>query len=538
MDGIALRFWYSCAMKSNWNYQDIIDLEYFLQRDVKVRTEELQKRDREIYLQQAKTNDEPGGLTEQTDPPALLKFWLDARRKTSPADTILPGNYAAEAHGLLRILLILLGLFIGSSAGFAFFGYSGSTPINVLNFLVVFVFSQLVMSLLLLSRGLFAKLGKRSAKLSNTLSFQFVATAVARLGGWLLRRNEQEMDAEKRLAMQAALGRIQATDSIYRGIFYWPLFLVVQLFGICFNFGLLAATMLKIAVSDIAFGWQSTLQFSAQSLYNFISWLALPWSWFLPAPIGHPGLSEIEGSRIVLKEGIVNLQTPDLVSWWPFLLLSVLFYGLFTRLLFYAWGKFSAQRAAKRLKFDTPSARQIVRRMKTPVVRTQAGPESDAFTATHAIEPADLEVPRQEPQDLQPTTLLLPDEIHDSCDRQQLAHILEQEGLTIADTHRFMADYEKDQQLLKKFHQSEWADSAGITIIQEAWMPPLVSFLSYLKEMRGAVGSLPITIRLTGKPDTTSIFTPVSDELSLKVWQQKLDTLGDPYMEIRPLIEE
>lgn len=524
-------------MKTNWNYQDIIDLEYFLQLDGNKKNAELQKRDRAIYLAHTENRAEATDTASSEDAPALLKLWLDALREMSPTATILPGSYAAEAHALLRIVLILSGLFIGSSAGLTFLGYSGSTPVNVLNFLILFVFSQLVMTLLLLSRGVLGRLSATGTKLSKSIALRMVSAASARLVAWLLRRGEQKIDAAQRLAMQAALGRVQAAGSIYKGIFYWPVFLLVQLFGVSFNIGLLAATLLKITVSDVAFGWQSTLQFSAQSLHNFVSWLALPWSWLVSPPVGHPGLAEIEGSRIILKEGIANLQTPDLVSWWPFLLLSVLFYGLLARLLFYGWGRYCTRCAAQRLRLDTPAIRQVLRRMKTPVVTTQAKPEPVAAAESNESKPEEPEITGDELQQFQPITLLLPDEIHDACDQEQLAGICLQEGFTIADSHRFMADYDADQQLLTSFRQTSWEESAGIMIIQEAWMPPLVSFLSYLKEMREAVGQLPIMIRLTGRPNPDSTLTPVVDELNLKVWQQKIDTLGDPYIEIRPLIE-
>lgn len=535
-------------MRTNWNYQDIIDLEYFLQLDGDSPNKQLHQRDRDIYLAQADATateievarpaaTHQHGTGAASDSPTLLKLWLDSRRRMTPAAIILPGSYASEAHVLVRVALILLGLFIGGSAGMAFLSYSGSTPVNVLNFLVLFVFSQLLMTGLLLSRGVVGRLGGGSARLSKSLFIRLISAAASRLASWLLGRGNQQIDAEKRLAMQAALGRIQATGSMYKGLFYWPLFLLTQLFGISFNIGLLAATLLKITVSDIAFGWQSTLQFSAQSLHNFVSWLALPWAWLVSPPIGHPGLPEIEGSRIVLKEGIANLQTPDLVSWWPFLLLSVLFYGLLVRLFCYGWGKLSAHRAEQKLKFDTPAIRQVLRRMTTPVVTTQAKPEPVTPIRPIATEPDAAELPKDEEQPLQPITLLLPDEIHDSCDREQLANIFEQEGFAIAGSHRFMADYDNDQALLASFRQADWEGSAGITIIQESWMPPLVSFLSYLKEMRAAVGQLPIMIRLTGKPAGGSALTPVTDQLNLNVWQQKIDTLGDPYIETRPLIE-
>ena len=65
-------------------------------------------------------------------------------------------------------------------------------------------------------------------------------------------------------------------------MFYWPLFAVFQRFAIFCNIGLLAATLTRVAFSDLAFGWQSTLKVGAQGMHSLVWVLSLPWSW-LPA---------------------------------------------------------------------------------------------------------------------------------------------------------------------------------------------------------------------------------------------------------------
>ena len=520
-------------MNEKWKYQDIIDLEYFFQADHDAQGSALHGRDRQIYLRHMEQ--EPGEVRK--NPRKLLKIWLAARRRMHGDESSLPGTLAGEAHGLLRLALVMLGILSGGSAGLAFFSYSGTTPVNTLHFLVLFVFSQALLAILLLARAGLLQLGLRT--LPQSLTFRISAWLAERIISAIQRRGSNHLNAEQRLAVQAAYGRLKAAGSTYSPLLYWPLFQLIQLAAVCFNLGLLTATFLKIMVSDVAFGWQSTMQFSSQSLYIFVKWLALPWSWFIPEGTAHPTLQEIEGSRIILKEGIANLQTPDLVSWWPFLLLCLLFYGLLLRLSLYGLGRFQQHKAASRLEVSTPAARQVLRRMQTPVVSTQAQPEasvaaeSPGDTGQAAAEQPVQSIP------LNPVCVLVPDEIYDQCSVEELAAILARESLRINEYRRFMVDYQSDQQLLDELAREDWSDSAGIVILMEAWMPPLVGFLTYVRELRLNVGTgLPIMLRLVGRPSGSTPLTPVTDETLRRVWRQKIAGLGDPHLETGDLLEE
>ena len=97
-------------------------------------------------------------------------------------------------------------------------------------------------------------------------------------------------------------------------------------YGIGFNLGVLGATLSKVVFSDMAFAWQSTLQLSPELLAELVRWVALPWSWIVPQ--AYPTLSQIQGSQMVLKEGIAHLSSANLTAWWPFLCCSVAVYGL------------------------------------------------------------------------------------------------------------------------------------------------------------------------------------------------------------------
>jgi hypothetical protein len=102
-----------------------------------------------------------------------------------------------------------------------------------------------------------------------------------------------------------------------------------------------------------------------------------------------------------------------------------------------------------------------------------------------------------------------------------------------------MADYESDQQLLAELGNSDWQGYAGIVILMEAWMPPLVSFQTFLQDLRHTTDAkLPILLRLVGKPTADTALTPVQDQSLKKIWQQKTACLGDAYLDTASLIDE
>ena len=104
----------------------------------------------------------------------------------------------------------------------------------------------------------------------------------------------------------------------------------------------------------MAFGWQSSLQFSAGQVAEAARCLALPWSWFLQEGLGYPSLEQVQGTQIVLKEGIYNLDTKNLVSWWPFLCMSLVCYGLLPRCIMLLAGLSRYRRQLEGLELRYP----------------------------------------------------------------------------------------------------------------------------------------------------------------------------------------
>lgn len=341
--------------------------------------------------------------------------------------------------------------------------------------------------------------------------------------------------------MEAAAGIIRGRKKIYGSLFYWPVFIPMQMFGLGFNIGVLGSTLLKVLGTDIAFGWQSTVQFSAAAVYNIVKILALPWAWFVPPEIAHPSLSQIEGSHMILKEGIWHLATPDLVSWWPFLCFAVLFYGLLPRLLLLTAGIIARQTALSRLDFAFSECDRLVRRMKTPLLQTEGRPVSSETKSEPKQEQEIFpraEKPADEPHTENILTVLIPDDIFDECGEEELRErIRALTGTDFQEKIRIGESREKDREAMRKIGQMQSPDvRADVLIVQEAWQPPIKEFLAFVVHLRQNLGDLSrIRVGLIGKPRPDTVFTPVKEE-DWNIWQQKLRTLGDPRLHPERLV--
>ena len=117
---------------------------------------------------------------------------------------------------------------------------------------------------------------------------------------------------------------------------------------------------------DVAFGWQSTLKTSPETVYQLVSSLAAPWS-FLPQP--HPTREDVLQSRFSYSEGIHSLSLPAMTSWWPFLFYATIFYGLLVRICLLLWCAVSLRAALRAFSFNHAGHNALFRRLSGPVIQ-------------------------------------------------------------------------------------------------------------------------------------------------------------------------
>ena len=501
-------------MRSKWHLKDLLDLEYFL--NLESDSETAHHRDRSIYLDQIlpRLNQK----TSQTS--VIIRHWVQIMRRVNTQIHNLPGKIFAEVQTFLHYGMALAGLCMGGGIAFSILTYHGIRPINIAVYLGLIVGLQLFCLAMLP----LALLIRRRIYLGSLISK--IIIKISQKNGVL--------SGEKRMALESTVAMLRSRQRIYRGVFYWPFFSMMQIFGIGFNLGALGVTLIKILISDLAFGWQSTIQFSSQTVYEFVQIASLPWTYFLKQ--AHPSLSQIEGSHLVLKEGIYQLSSQALTSWWPFLCLCVVFYGLLPRIVLWGAGLLRQQQALQNLNFNRRDCLLLLRRMQTPLLSTSAN------TACHT---AGLKLIEPEDSDqlvgFKQAIGLIPDEIADDCQKEPFRKILTANlGFNLQHELIIGTSSEEDCRLLEILREQTQSDgfkqNGTVFLLQEAWRPPIAETLSLIRTIVDLMEDGILSIVLIGKPEDT-IFTPVKDA-DFRIWNHKMTALAEMHICTQRLVKD
>jgi len=525
-------------MKPAWRIEDLIDLEYFLKKDEEEDAAAISLRDRHFFLTDISPRLKLSNGFEKKDRKAAIRIWLESRRKTDTASgekqLPSPGKLFADLLSLVSVILLITGTVTGAGLAFGVLQYKGSEPINVSTYLGVFVLLQILLIGLLLTLSIC----RRFITSLRYLSFVhwIIGSLVSSLFQKAAIKTRGSLSADTRNRLSAISGMIKGQKHLYGSVFYWPLFMLTQLFGIGFNLGALGASLLRIMGSDLAFGWQSTIQFSAQAVYLFVKTMALPWSFYIPPPLAHPTYGQIIGSHMVLKEGIYRLTTPDLVSWWPFLLLSVCYYGFLPRLVLFITAVVAKRKAIGKLELNHSSCNRLLRHMTTPNVETEGqriinqdlSASENQFTETPKIIQEKWGLPAKD------CWVLVPEDLADLLRDPDLEGLMNHvPGISLNRRITISADFEKDHEALAEM-TSENIDenNLAILLVQEGWMPPIAESLLYLTKLRELLGhQVAVIVFLIGKPASDHGFTAV-DARDWRIWKQAVETLSDPFLEI------
>ena len=524
-----------------WSIKDLIDLEYFLQRDEGEEDESEQKsvlkRDRYIYLNKIL----PLEKEDPSTPRSVIRAWLEQRKKMEKSDAettgVLPGEAFDEGYRLMGFGFLIVGLLSGAGLAFSFLNYRGTEPLNISSYLALFVLSQCLALLLLMGISLARRV--RRAPFRSSIIYTLISGLMTTLIMKIKHRTLDTLTGSKRGSLEAVMGLVRGKRQVYGSLFYWPVFILAQIFGAGFNLGVLGATLMKVLGSDVAFGWQSTVQFSAQTVFKLVQAIALPWSWLVPVDVAHPTFYQIQGSHMILKDGIYHLATRDLVSWWPFLCFAVLTYGLLPRLILLVMGTMVQKRALLRISFSHRACQRLLNRMRTPLVSTggrSVSPETLRNNNTIASE-----AKASGPQDVltgKGMIALVPDDIFEAFTDDELENVTSRTfGYSIQRRLRFGVDEEGDKRVLHELANMNKGDAAAnLLIVQEGWQPPIRENLLFIQDLRKASGETSmIWVGLIGRPRQGAVFTRVKEE-EWKVWHQKLNALGDPYLGLERLV--
>ena len=543
---------------------DIMDLDYLLalddHPDAAESAEQKAARDRDIFRQAKREN--------MTDT-ALIAAWLSYRRmlyldQAGPRGyQRLPGRLFNDLFTWTARGLSMAGGLAGLILAYGFLAYHGVRPVNVALFFFVFVLIPFVFLLLSAAvlvihhfRGYGAGSGGMYALVSNVM-FERVPGMLRRL-----RRKAGETSTENgRTRLDEALFFIRTKKQSYGDLFFWPLVILVSLFALFFSLGALGGTVFRVAFTDVAFGWQSTLAATSAAVHDLVSLVSLPWSAWVPDALTGPTPEQIEGSRIVLKQGIAAMATEHLVSWWPFLCVSMVCYAVIPRLLMIGGAVMAQRSALNRFDFQQPRFRRLIVRMKSPVMdigyeeSPSARHSSDALSpAAHLPEAADKapEALKNDPSSGQtmdhpspaqqrtgkdssrtdaestgtPAVVLAPVPAWDQAAADRISALLARQFLLDVRQVIFVGqDLEADSLLLGP-DVLKGADP--VIFLQEVWQPPIRGLLHYLVQLKqGVLQDKNLWVLLTRAPEEETLGVADQDVQGI-VWQDRILGLGHP----------
>ena len=488
---------------------DLIDLEARIASEGRDDSDALRARDRDIArgIDVASRKREP-----------LLRAWLAALRKRERGPSA--GQRVVAGYNTLGALLFVVGIVIGWGAVSAVLAYDGTHPVNVLMFVTVLVGTQvgfaLVGMLTAVVRRFFPGLFGVQPLITSALR-----AAATRLAGLFERRG---VDTK---AWEATLQHVRTRRSLYRSVEQSVLYGLSQTFGIAFNLGAIACCVFRITFSDIAFSWSTTLDLAPETVLGIVQLIASPWGWLAPDTV--PTAELVEASQYSRFHGNYVVGTPDarlVGQWWPFLVATLVVYGLLLRLVLAIAAVVGREWALGHLPLGTPDVERIVRRLQTPVVDTRA-PLPEAEPGPRAVGRPGVGGPAApRPREGHCAVVAWRDA---ATEREALDRIVgDRLGLAI---DAFLAagtsDYASDQAALDGI-RADASERQAVLVLAEAWEAPDQALGRFLEKARDAVGpEQHLIVALVDAGD--------ADQAGLDAWRDWVAGLRDPYLGLEVL---
>lgn len=242
---------------------------------------------------------------------------------------------------------------------------------------------------------------------------------------------------------------------------------------------------------------------------------------------------------MVLKDGIYHLSTGDLVSWWPFLCLSMAFYGLMPRIALLIAGLWRQNRQLAGLNFTHASCERLWRQMTAPQIRTASRPYQRPGRKPPAeIWPESFAQAASEDTGLISAVVALPEEI--KIESQALSEQLKARlGIDPSEVIRVSGDPEQDAKDLFSRQPQRSPTPQRLVFIQESWQPPIKENLAWIRHIKQAAGdNTPAVVCLIGRQMENNGLVGLVEKSEQVIWQQAVNSLADPYIRVEVLGEQ
>ncbi|WP_428623177.1 DUF2868 domain-containing protein [Sedimenticola sp.] len=159
-----------------------------------------------------------------------------------------------------------------------------------------------------------------------------------------------------------------------------------QHLSLLFAGGMLIAFLLYLLLTDLAFGWSSTLDLGNDLIHQVTATLAWPWQTLWPEAV--PSMALIEQTHYFRAAPLAAEQPALYGQWWRFLWMSLLVYLLFPRLVTTAWARYRLSRMQERVRQNDALISGLWQRLTSELIDQEAEPVEQREPSGQAVEPA------------------------------------------------------------------------------------------------------------------------------------------------------
>ena len=510
---------------------DLVDLEMQLAGDESADRDRLRRRDAAIA--------EKIGAADM-DGPRLYLAWLKEVRDDRTGEKPSPGRKVEQFVEVLGIVLCVLGLVTGAGTVAGWLAGDPDRPVNA-----AFFFGAVVgLQVLLLFAWCVAVLPATwLGRVPGIAQLQTLLRAIGRwlpvVFGWIGSR----FSGENRQALSRLKGTIKGWDWIYGKVRFWVLVRLTQVFAVAFNVGAIAAFVAICLMSRPFFGWQSDM-LDARQIHKVTHTVALPWSGYTESAV--PTLEQIRATdyetveeRYIPKKRDLERRPKDREAgiktsgaWRPFLLMSLIFYGLAPRVLTWVFCNWRVRRALNTIELSHREFQKLRERLMRPFIETQAV-EQEPARETAPLPPAKKKVDFR--SGAGPFSVIKWAGV--DLDTERIDGLLRGRfggGVSAVFSAGGLEDGGDEAALNSA---AGTGSTETVVVLVEAWEPPVADYIDFLARLREKLGEgRPILVLLYNQ-DTDGRAVPPKP-LDAEIWSGQLASAGDPWLRVEPMVEE
>ncbi len=441
----------------------------------------------------------------------VLAWWAQVPRGAVGMDGLAAQGLRIERlRRVATVALCLLGVLLGAAAAGVAFAYDGRHPVNLFRLFALLVGIPGV--LLLLTLIVVAAGGPRPGR-----GGLFAALDAGRWAGAALDRL-----AQLELFTPGA-GAPLGLAAFAR----WQVLVFSQWVAVGFFLGALGLSLLLVAFTDLAFGWSTTLEYPAVDVHRLFAVLAAPWAAWLPQATPDPGLTEL--SRYFRGEGpaLTAERAARLGAWWPFVLMTVVTYGLLPRLLLLGFAGWRLRVATRALLRADPEVTALLDRLAAPLI----APGGDGSGQVPQAPGHDLPAPERLAGSAPCVLVIWNRAMPVQAARDWLGEQLALRVVALCELSVLESDEQQREALAALVRAGGDEAAQRAIVIPRGWEPPLLEFGDFLGLVRASLGA---AASLSVVPiDVSGSRVDAADRA---VWAQALGRLRDPRLYVQDVL--